>query len=70
VPRLEQFVPSGRTGWLKVYSQNDLGILGAAINFNAGAATQTGAFSQGHNLHKLRLSQAAVYTIPVFPPSC
>jgi hypothetical protein len=70
-PRLEQFVPSGRTGWLKIYNNvNDFGLFGAALNFNANAGTQPGAFNQGHNLHKLRLSQAAVYTIPVFPPSC
>jgi hypothetical protein len=70
-PRVEQFVPAGRTGWLKLYNNgNDIGLLGAALTFNANAATQPAAFNQGHNLHKLRLSQAAVYTIPIFPPSC
>jgi len=43
---------------------------GAAINFNPNAETSAGAFSQGHNLHKLRLTTAASVTIPVFPPSC
>ena len=42
----------------------------AAINFNPNAETNTAAFSQGHNLHKLRLTPAASVTIPVFPPSC
>jgi hypothetical protein len=71
VPRVEQFIPTGRTGWLKLYNNlSDVGLLGAALNFNANAATQPAAFNQGHNLHKLRLSQAAVYTIPIFPPSC
>jgi hypothetical protein len=70
-PRVEQFVPAGRSGWLKLYSNiSDFGLLGASLTFNANAATQAAAFTQGHNLHKLRLSQAAVYTIPVFPPSC
>jgi hypothetical protein len=70
-PRVEQFVPAGRTGWLKLYNNgNDIGLLGAALTFNANAATQPAAFNQGYNLHKLRLSQAAVYTIPIFPPSC
>jgi hypothetical protein len=71
-PRLEQFVPTGRTGWLKLYNNatNDFGLLGAVLTYNANAGTQPAAFNQGHNLHKLRLTQAAVYTIPVFPPSC
>ena len=34
-PRFETFVPAGRSGWLKLNSTNDQGILGAAINFNA-----------------------------------
>ncbi len=69
-PRFETFIPAGRTGWFKVYSQSDIGILGAAINLNANAGTAAGAFSSGHNLHKLTLSTAANYTIPVFPPNC
>jgi hypothetical protein len=69
-PRIEQFVPAGRTGWLKLYSSNDVGLFGAALNFNAQAGTNTAAFNQGHNLHKLRLSRVASYTIPIFPPSC
>src|SRR5262249_35719657 len=32
-PRFESFVPAGRNGWLKLFSTNDQGILGAAINF-------------------------------------
>ena len=45
-------------------------ITGAMINFNANSTAAANAFNGGHNLHKLRLSQAAVYTIPIFPPSC
>jgi streptogramin lyase len=69
-PRFETFIPAGRSGWLKFYSQNDIGILGAAINFNGNVGTQSNAFNQGHNLHKLSLTPAVVLTIPVFPPSC
>ncbi len=69
-PRFETFIPAGRTGWFKVYSQSDIGILGAAINLNANAGTAAGAFSGGHNLHKLTLTPSATYTIPVFPPNC
>jgi hypothetical protein len=69
-PRFESFVPSGRSGWLKLYSTSDQAILGAAINFNANAGSTAGAFNQGHNLHKLTLTTGASLTIPVFPPSC
>ncbi|MBL8186372.1 MAG: hypothetical protein JNK38_00105, partial [Acidobacteria bacterium] len=69
-PRFETFIPAGRTGWTKLYSQSDIGITGAAINLNSNAASSAGAFNQGHNLHHLTLSAAASYVIPVFPPSC
>jgi hypothetical protein len=69
-PRLEQFIPAGRSGWMKLYSQSDFGLTGAAINFNADAGTNANAFNQGHNLHALTLTSAAGYTIPVFPPGC
>jgi hypothetical protein len=69
-PRIEQFIPAGRTGWMRLYSQSDLGLSGAVINFNAGAGSSAGAFNQGHNLHKLTLSGAASYVLPVFPPGC
>jgi hypothetical protein len=67
-------IPAGHTGWIKFWSTSDLGILGAAINFNANAAAgnpnHPGDFSGGHNLHKLTLSRADSYLVPVFPPSC
>ncbi|MGE0128799.1 MAG: Ig-like domain repeat protein [Blastocatellales bacterium] len=69
-PRFETLVPPGRSGWLKLYSTNDQGILGAVINFNQNSEGTAGAFSQGHNLHKLTLTPSASYTIPIFPPSC
>jgi hypothetical protein len=59
-------IPAGHTGWMKFWSTSDIGILGAAINFNAAAS----GFSGGHNLHKLTFSTAANYVIPIFPPSC
>jgi hypothetical protein len=63
-------VPSGRSGWLKLYSTSDQAILGVAINFNQNAAQSSGAFNQGHNLHKLTLTTSASLTIPVIPPNC
>ena len=69
-PRFETFIPAGRSGWFKIYSQSDIGILGAAINLNPNAGTQANAFNGGHNLHKLTLSATNAYTIPVFPSTC
>jgi hypothetical protein len=69
-PRFDAFVPAGRSGWLKLYSNNDQAILGVAINFNPNAASAAGAFNQGRNLHKLSLTTGASFTIPVFPPNC
>jgi hypothetical protein len=69
-PRFENFIPAGRSGWLKISSQSDLGISGAVLNFNPNAGASAGAFHQGHNLHKLTLTGAASYSIPVFPSGC
>ncbi len=70
-PRFESFIPAGRTGWLRLFSQTgSIGITGAAINFNPNAASSAGAFNQGHNLHHLTLNNQMSYVIPVFPPSC
>ena len=71
-PRFETFIPAGRSGWYKIFSQSptDIGILGAQINFNQGANAQANAFNGGHNLHKLTLSATNTYIVPVFPPSC
>lgn len=70
VPRLTTVIPAGRTGWMKFWRDSDGGIIGAIINFNPNAATNSAAFNQGHNLHKLTLTTAASFIIPVFPPNC
>jgi hypothetical protein len=69
-PRFDQFIPAGRSGWAKFYATGELGLLGAQINFNPNAGTAANAFNQGHNLHKLTLTQSVQLTIPIFPPNC
>jgi len=69
-PNFEQVIPAGRSGWMKFWSTNEAGILGAVIINNTRAGTTPGAFKQGHNLHKLTITQSVILTIPVFPPSC
>ena len=69
-PRFESVIPRGRSGWMKFYSQSDIGLLGAVINYNPSATAGIGAFNGGVNLHKLTLSASSSYLIPVFQPSC
>lgn len=69
-PPFGTIIPAGRTGWMKFWATADTAILGVVINFNAAAATSAGAFNQGHNLHKLTLTNTASFTIPVFMPAC
>src|SRR5262249_15657011 len=68
-PRFEQFVPAGRTGWLKIYvpgtSNDNTGMVGSVIN----ATTNAAGFRGGHNLHILTLGSTSL-VMPVFPPSC
>lgn len=70
VPRLETLIPAGGSGWMKLFSPSDIGMLGAAINFNPNASVAALAFSQGHNLHKMKFTTAMTLTVPVFPPRC
>ncbi|MBK7601384.1 MAG: hypothetical protein IPJ07_23800 [Acidobacteria bacterium] len=73
-PRLgNQFtrvIPGGRTGWMRLWTQDDKALFGATINYNPNTAANTAAFNQGHNLHHLTLTDTAKVTIPVFIPSC
>ncbi len=69
-PRFENIIPAGRSGWMKISSQSDIGILGAILTQNRNAGTVPNAFDGGHNLHKLTLTSSVTLTIPIFPPSC
>ncbi|MDX2033450.1 MAG: hypothetical protein SF339_22430 [Blastocatellia bacterium] len=73
-PRLQstfnRAIPAGRTGWMKFWTLEDRALFGAALNFTPNAAAASGAFNQGHNLHSLRLTEAATIEVPVYIPSC
>jgi len=63
-------IPAGRSGWMKFWATNENALLGAMINFNALANASSSAYNQGHNLHKLTLTNQAEVIVPVFIPSC
>jgi hypothetical protein len=42
-------------------------ITGAVINFNS--SERAAAFNQGHNLHRLTLTQTAIIEVPIIPPT-
>ncbi len=70
--RFDAVVPAGRTGWLKLNLSGvtPRGLLGAQINFNPNTRSSSSAYSQGHLLHKLTLTNNSALTIPVAPPTC
>jgi hypothetical protein len=55
---------------MKLWGTCDIGILGAMIVNNPQTGISSGAFRQGHNLHRLTSTTSVILTIPVFPPSC
>jgi hypothetical protein len=69
-PRFGEIVPSGRSGWMKVWLNSDGAILGALLVFSPKTRASASAFSGGRNLHKLTFTDAARLTIPIFPPAC
>ncbi|MGE3733159.1 MAG: hypothetical protein AB7I31_05875 [Blastocatellales bacterium] len=65
-PRVETFIATGRSGWMKIYNQTGtIGIRDCAINKNA----NVGEFNGGYDLNHLTLTTAS-YVVPVFTPSC
>ncbi len=67
-PRYGSVISSGNTGWTKFWGTSDKALMGAIINRNPTASPAS--FSNGHNLHKLTMSKAGKYEIPVFTAMC
>ena len=73
-PRLSTIIPSGRSGWMPLwtsggddsFSRGGRGMLGAAITLNSSGGR---AFNGGGNLHALSLTTDSL-VMPVIPPSC
>ncbi|HMV86988.1 MAG TPA: hypothetical protein PKA34_28085 [Blastocatellia bacterium] len=74
-PRIDALIPAGRTGWMTIWPAVDgnappQAVTGVALNFNPNVRASVKAFNQGHNLHKLTVTEAATLAIPVLPPNC
>ena len=71
VPRFTEVIPQNQTGWTKFWTNTPAApaIIGAVLNYNPNAATSSSAFTGGHTLHKLTLTNDAA-TMPIFPPTC
>lgn len=67
VPRYSTFIPAGRTGWMRLYSQDgSKALIGAVIVWNI--ASGDGSRQGAHNLHHLTLtSVTTTIALPVFP---
>jgi hypothetical protein len=81
-PRFESWIPAGRSAWFKFWVNSEAlaaadanwrlrePILGAVLNRNPNAGSNSGAFNGGHNLHKMNTTPNGTLTIPVFPATC
>jgi hypothetical protein len=68
-PRPSVHVPANSSGWMKFWSTDNIGIMGAVITGHPAQASARNAFTGARNLHKLRLAVDA-FVMPVFPPTC
>ncbi len=69
-PRLDTVIPSGRSGWMKLWTTSETAVVGAMFSFNPDAQSSASAYNGAHKLHTLKLQPRASFTIPVFPPGC
>lgn len=71
-PRVNTFIPAGRSGWMKVYnSLSDDAILGASLNFNSSANSDSKKYNNGQNFtHRALTEGSTTLTVPVFPVNC
>ena len=69
-PIFANAIPAGRTGWMKLVTTGDFGIIGAYFNFNPNTRSSSNAYNQGRNLHTLTLTPSATLLILVGVPTC
>jgi hypothetical protein len=70
VPRFQNVIPAGTTGWMKFWGGENVGLFGTTFTFNSQSNVAAGAFGGARNMHKLRFNERVTLTMPVFPPAC
>ena len=68
-PNFNTIISAGRSGWIKVFAASNAPLLGSVINFNERAGELDGAYNQGRNLYKLRLTNS-IFIVPFLMPHC
>ena len=66
--RFSKVIKSSTSGTIRLKESQGKALSGAVINFNPDVLTAANAYSQGHNLHNLTISNQAKYIIPIFRP--
>lgn len=69
-PRINQIISSGHSGWMRFFTQDDVGIIGATITYNPATQSNASAFNGGSSLHKLSFTNTAKFVLPTFPSAC
>ncbi len=69
-PDFDSIIPAGRTGWMKLWTADDTGLLGATLVANPLSIITAEAFNHGHNLHRLTYTRTVRLVVPVFPGNC
>jgi hypothetical protein len=67
-PRISRIIPSGQSGWLKLWSEE--GLVGAILNFNSNSQSSSAAFNHGRNLHRMTFSNKVVLNFLLATPRC
>ncbi len=66
--KLDLFIPSGQSGWMKVGADSNIGLTGVLFNFNAVRSQY--AYNGGNNLQAVTLAGAVTLDIPLAVPVC
>jgi hypothetical protein len=67
--RLDNFIPAGQSGWMKLWTDGNWGIIGSVLNVPANPRTLN-AFVGGFNLQQGALANAVSLEVPISVPTC
>ncbi len=67
--KLDLFIPSGQSGWMKIGADSNIGLTGILFNFNS-APKSPSTFNGGNNLQAVGLAGTVTLDIPVAIPVC